>query len=156
MLNKAEEHQLLEEFNDTAAEYPDDKSLVELFDEQTSKTPDVTALAFDDQELSYKELNERANRLANYLIEKGIKPGSNIGLLSFRGFDMITGMIGILKAGCAYVPFNTDYPAERLHFIIEDCGITHIVFTDKKLLADSGLSGFEFISVNESSESSPA
>ena len=65
-----------------------------------------------------------SNRLANYLIEKGINPGENIGLLSLRGIEMITGMFGILKAGCSYVPFNTDYPAERLNYIIEDCAIT--------------------------------
>ena len=84
------------------------------------------------------------------MIEKGIKPGENIGLLSMRNIEMIIGMFGILKAGCAYVPFNTEYPSERLNYIIEDCDIKHIVTTDKELLTDRGLEKNDCIDIKDS------
>jgi amino acid adenylation domain-containing protein len=150
MLSKIEEQQLLVEFNDNNVEYPKHKSVVDLFEQQVAKTPQAIALVFGDGQMSYRELDERSNQLANYLLDKGIKPGSNIGLLSLRGIEMIAGMLGILKAGCAYVPFNTQYPAERLQYIIEDAAIKVIVSTGKELVKASGLEGYTCIDLKES------
>ena len=154
LLTESEENKILAEFNETALDYPQDKSLTELFAEQVSKTPDRTALVFEDRELTYKELDELSNRMANHLKEKGIQPGENVGLLSYRNIEMITGMLGILKSGCAYVPFNTDYPAERINFITEDSGIKNIVYTDNELLKQKGLEKYRCIKVQDSVSSS--
>jgi amino acid adenylation domain-containing protein len=106
-------------------------------------------LVFENTKLSYHELDLWSNKLANYLIEKGIEPGQNIGLLSLRGIEMIVAMFGILKTGNAYVPFNKEYPAERLEYIIEDAGIKVIVTTDSELLKASGLAGYESIHIKD-------
>ncbi|MBK8549759.1 MAG: non-ribosomal peptide synthase/polyketide synthase [Ignavibacteria bacterium] len=154
MLTYGEKHQLLAEFNDTYSEYPRKKSITELFDEQVLKTPDSTAIVYGQEKLTYKKFNEHSNQLANYLIERGVRPGESIGLFCSRSNEMIIGMFGILKAGCAYVPFNTDYPAERLSFIIEDTGIKNIVTVGKDLYNESGLAGYEVIDVKDSVSSS--
>ena len=153
LLSESDEKKLLTEFNDTAAEYPIDKSSIELFEEQVLRTPDSVAIVFGNENITYKELDDQSNKLANHLISKGIKPEDKIGLLSYRCIDMMIGIFGIMKAGCAYVPFNTDYPAERIQFITEDCGITDVIYTDEILLEKSGLTEFEnynFINVKDS------
>jgi amino acid adenylation domain-containing protein len=150
LLSSTEQKTLLEVFNNTGADYPLDKTIVELFNQQALLTPNNIAVIFGDEELTYEELQQRSNALANYLIENGTSPGTNIGLLSYRGIEMIIGMFGILKAGCAYVPFNTEYPAERLGFIIADAGIRQIVYTSHELLQSIGLDSFDCIHVNDS------
>ncbi|MEZ4691278.1 MAG: amino acid adenylation domain-containing protein [Ignavibacteria bacterium] len=130
---------------------------MELFEEQVLNTPDSVAVVYGNDSISYKELDERANKLANHIIAKGINPGDKIGLLSYRCIDMMTGIFGILKAGCAYVPFNTDYPAERIKFITEDCGIKNIIYNDKGLLEKSGLEDsavYDFIYIKDSESDS--
>ena len=157
ILSESDEKKLLSEFNDTEAEYPVDKSAVELFEEQVLKTPESIAVVYENESITYKELDDRASKLANHLIGKGINPGDKIGLLSYRCIEMMTGIFGILKAGCSYVPFNTDYPAERIQFITEDCGIKNIVYTDKNLLEKSGLKEFsfyDFINIEDSESAS--
>ncbi len=123
ILNKAEKDQLLVEWNNTAADYPLDKCVHQLFEEQVEKTPDAIAVKFEDQELTYSQLNERANQLAHYLLCLGVKADSLIGLSVERSLEMIVGMLGILKAGAAYVPLDPNYPEERLSFILEDSQI---------------------------------
>lgn len=154
MVTAAEKQQLLEEFNNTAVPYPKDKSVIDLFEEQAAKTPNAVAVVFEEEQLTYRELNEKANQLGHYLKGKGIQPGNNVGLLSYRRIEMVISILGILKAGGVYVPFNTEYPAERLKYIIEDAAITHIVYTDDELLNLFELGEYEFINFNEAVVSS--
>ena len=149
MLSPAENHQLLEEFNNTATAYPKNKSIVDLFEEQVIKTPGETAIVFEGQQLTYNELNGRSNQLANYLNKIGVEPGNNIGLLSPRGPDMIISIFGILKAGCTYVPFNVEYPAERLNYIIEDAEIKHIICPSLELIPSAGFENCKIIHPEE-------
>ena len=129
ILDKAEKDQLLVEWNNTAADYPLDKCVHQLFEEQVEKTPDAIAVKFEDQQLTYSELNARANQVAHHL---DVKPDTLVGLSVERSLEMIVGMLGILKAGAAYVPLDPNYPEERLNFILEDSGIEIIL--DKEAL----------------------
>ena len=88
----------------------------ELFEEQVRKAPEAVAVVFEGEELSYGELNRRANRLAHYLRELGVKPDERVGICVERSLEMIVGLLGIMKAGGAYVPLDPDYPVERLRF----------------------------------------
>ncbi len=120
MLTVAEKHQLLVEFNDTAAAYPKDKTIVDLFEEQAARTPEATAIIFKDEQLTYKELNERCNQLAHYLKSKDVKEETLVPIFIERSIEMIVGILGILKAGAAYVPIDTEYPKERIQYMLGD------------------------------------
>jgi amino acid adenylation domain-containing protein len=120
LLTKAERHQLLVEWNATEADYPQDKCLHELFEEQAARTPDAVAVEYEGRQLSYGELNARANQLARYLAGHGVGPEVMVGLCVERSLEMVVGVLGILKAGGAYVPLDPDYPAARLAFMLED------------------------------------
>ena len=114
------EKQLLIEWNRTETAYPKDRTIVDLFQAQAEKTPDAVAVVFEDQQLSYRELNANANRLAHYLITLGAQAGTLVGICMERSLGMVVGLLGILKAGGAYMPLDPDYPAERLGFMLED------------------------------------
>ena len=120
MLPQEERQQLLYEWNATEAEYPRDKCVHELFEEQVEKTPNVIAIAYEEQALSYGELNRRANQLAHYLRDLGVRPDKRVAICAERGLEMVVGLLAVLKAGGAYVPLDPAYPAERLRFMIED------------------------------------
>jgi len=120
MLSKEESQQLLVEFNDMDSDLPKDKSPYQLFEEQVRKTPEQTAVAFEDNSLTYKELDEKANQLAHYLRKKGVGKEAMIGLLLERSLDMIVGILGIQKAGGAYIPMDPEYPKPRLEYMLED------------------------------------
>jgi len=154
LLTSAEEKLILQNFNDTWLDYPRDETIIDQFAHQVKINPSAIAVLFEKESLTYGELLNRSNQLANYLLETGIHPGSNIGLLSYRGIEMIIAILGILRAGCAYVPFNTDYPAERINFIIEDAAIAHIVYTSFDLLQATELGSFSCIHVNDALDSS--
>ncbi len=134
MLSKEEEKQILIAFNDTQAEYPRDKTIHELFEEQAERTPEKVAVVFEDKALSYKELNQRANSLARELREKGVKPDTIVAIMVERSPEMIVGVLAILKAGGAYLPIDVDYPKERISFMLEDSG-TDILITKKALIS---------------------
>ena len=119
LLSKAERNQLVYDWNDTERAIPEG-TLPELFEAQVDKTPDAVAVVFEDQSLSYGELNARANRLAHYLMELGVRPDARVGVCAERSFEMIVAMLAVLKAGGAYVPLDPDYPAQRLHYMLED------------------------------------
>jgi amino acid adenylation domain-containing protein/non-ribosomal peptide synthase protein (TIGR01720 family) len=129
LLTSEERHQLLVEFNQTSAVYPKDQTIVELFEQQVKSTPNQTALVYEGQTLSYQELNERANQLAYYLRAKGVKPETRVAICLDRGFEMLVGILGILKSGGAYVPIDPQYPAERVQYMLEDCSATIVVST---------------------------
>jgi amino acid adenylation domain-containing protein len=120
LLSDAERYQLVTEWNDTAADYPADKCLHELFAEQAGKTPDAVAAVFEDQELTYGELERRSNQLAHHLRDLGVGPEVIVGLCVERSLEMLVGLLGILKAGGAYLPLDPSYPRERLAYMLVD------------------------------------
>jgi amino acid adenylation domain-containing protein/non-ribosomal peptide synthase protein (TIGR01720 family) len=126
ILPDAERQQLLYALNATDAAYPVN-SVHAQFEAQAARTPDAIALRFDGGYLTYAELNARANRLANVLIERGIAPGELVGVCAGRSFELIAGMIAILKAGGAYLPLDSNYPAERLGYMVEDAGVRFVL-----------------------------
>jgi amino acid adenylation domain-containing protein len=120
LLTEPERRRLLFEWNDTAAEYPDDQCLHQLFEARAERDPDAPAIVFGGERLSYRELNERANRLAHRLRRIGVGPDNLVGIAAERSLEMIVGLLGILKAGGAFVPLDPSYPKERLAFMLED------------------------------------
>jgi amino acid adenylation domain-containing protein len=134
LLTESERQQLLVEWNQTQRDYLKDKCIHQLFEEQVEKTPDAVALVFEDQQLTYIELNARANQLAHYLRSLGVKPEVLVGICVERSLSMVVGLLGILKAGGAYVPLDPDYPQERLAYMLKDAQIP-ILLTQQPLLA---------------------
>ncbi|WP_297823662.1 non-ribosomal peptide synthetase [Segetibacter sp.] len=130
MVTEQERNQLLADFNNTSAEYPLDETIVDLFEDQAAATPEATALVFEDKQLSYKELNAKSNQLAHYLIAKGVQPETLIPICIERGLEMIIGLLGILKAGAAFVPIDPEYPKDRINHMLEDCGATLVITSE--------------------------
>ncbi|WP_127573283.1 non-ribosomal peptide synthetase, partial [Paenibacillus xylaniclasticus] len=122
MLTLDEKHEILDVFNATEAPYPQEKTIHQLFEEQVEQTPDQIAVVSEIEQVTYRELNARANRLARKLRKLGVKADSRVGLLAERSVEMIAGILGILKAGGAYVPIDPSYPQERITFMLEDSG----------------------------------
>ena len=120
LLSAAERRKVLVDWNDTAADYPADQCIHELFEAQASRTPDAVAVVYEDRHLTYAELNARANRLARHLRGLGVKPDDRVAICVERGLEMVVGLLAILKAGGAYVPLDPAYPAERLAYMLED------------------------------------
>ncbi|MCI9246936.1 MAG: amino acid adenylation domain-containing protein, partial [Clostridia bacterium] len=122
-----EKKQILYDFNSTSVDYPCDKTIVDLFEEQVEKTPDNIAIVFEDKKLTYQELNERANQLARYLKKLDVKTGDIISVLFDRSLEMILSILGILKTGAAYLPLDPNYPKERIDYILSDCKSKYIL-----------------------------
>jgi amino acid adenylation domain-containing protein len=120
LLTETERHQQLVEWNGTQAAYPKDKCVHQLFEEQVERTPEAVAVVFENTQLTYLELNRRANQLAHNLQKLGVGPEVLVGICVERSLDMLVGLLGILKAGGAYVPLDANYPVERLAFMLED------------------------------------
>jgi amino acid adenylation domain-containing protein len=120
MLSEPERQQLLVEWNRTEAPYSTDKCVHRLFEEQAAKTPQAVAVIYEEERLSYGELNERANRLAWRLRDLGVGPETIVGLMVERSIEMVVALLGVLKAGGAYVPMDPGHPRERLQFMVED------------------------------------
>jgi amino acid adenylation domain-containing protein len=116
----AERHQLLIEWNNTRTEYAKDRCIHELFEVQAAHAPDAIALIYEEQTLTYGELNQRANQLAWNLISLGVRPGVLVAICTERSLAMVVGLLGILKSGAAYVPFDPGYPKERLAYMMKD------------------------------------
>ena len=127
LLTNAERQQLLVDWNDTKTNYPKDKCLHSLFEAQVENSPDIVAAVFEDEQVTYRELNSRANQLAHYLKKLGVGPGVLVGLCLKRSIDMIVGLLGILKAGGAYLPIDPELPRERMGFIINDAHVSLLV-----------------------------
>ena len=117
------EQQLLSEWGENTQQYSDTSPIHYLIERQTAAAPEATALVFEDQSLSYAELNARANRLAHYLIGMGVQPETRVGIAIERSIEMVVGLLAILKAGGVYVPLDPDYPSDRLAYMVEDSGI---------------------------------
>ncbi|MCQ8214642.1 amino acid adenylation domain-containing protein [Burkholderia pseudomallei] len=121
VLPSEERHRLLVEWNDTAADYPQDQCLHRLFEAQAARYPDAIALIADGEPVGYAELNRRANRLARHLSARGLQPDQRVAICIDRGIDMVVAMLAVLKAGGAYVPLDPAYPSERLDYLLRDC-----------------------------------
>ncbi len=132
LLTERERHQVLVEWNQTETEYPRDKTVHGLFEEQAERAPEAVAVELEGKRLTYGQLNERANRLARYLSKRGVGPEVLVGLCVERSLEMVVGLLGILKAGGAYLPLDPAYPGERLRFMLEDAG-AQLVLTQKRL-----------------------
>ena len=135
LLTEREKHQLLIQWNNNQVEYPQDKCLHQIFEEQVIKTPNAIAVVFENQQLTYQELNEKANQLAHYLQKLGVKPETLVGICVERSLEMVIGLLGILKAGGAYVPIDPNYPTERIAYMLSDSN-AQLLLTQSSLLAD--------------------
>ena len=133
MLTEPERQQLLVEWNDTFVENPRERCVQEVFEEQVERTPASVAVVFEDQQLTYRKLNERANQLAHYLRSLGVGPESLVGLYMRRSPELVVGILGILKAGGAYVPLDVEYPLRRIQFMLAD-GQAGFLVTQHSLL----------------------
>ncbi|MBD2607822.1 non-ribosomal peptide synthetase [Scytonema hofmannii FACHB-248] len=132
LLTPEEEKQLLVAWNDTQVSYSQDHCLHQQFEQQVEKTPDAIALVFQNQQLTYRELNQRANQLANYLQRQGVSSETLVGICVERSLEMMIGLLGILKAGAAYIPLDPHHPQERLAFILSDTQMP-ILLTQERL-----------------------
>ncbi len=127
ILTELEEQQLVVDFNNTSIEFPESKCIHELIEAQVLKSPEKIALVFEDKELSYQEMDNLSNQLAHYIIKCGVNPGDHVGISVDRSLNMVVGMLGIVKAGAAYVPLDPTLPNERLLFIVNDSKIKLIL-----------------------------
>jgi amino acid adenylation domain-containing protein/non-ribosomal peptide synthase protein (TIGR01720 family) len=127
MLTGAEQMQLLEEWNQTSAEFPQDKCLHELFEMKAAETPENIAIQYDGQKISYAALNARANALAHYLVSLGNCPESVVGICLRPSAEMVISVLAVLKAGAAYLPLDPEYPRERLAYMLSDAAVTVVL-----------------------------
>lgn len=154
MLTSEERSQLLVQFNNTKADYPKDKIIIDLFEEQVEKTPDNIAVAFADKQLSYRALNEWSNQLGNYLRRTyQIQPDDLIGIKLERSEWMIVAILGVLKSGGAYVPIDPEYPHDRIDYMLKDSSCK--VLLDKKELEKFIASKDKYSRINQGSLTQP-
>ncbi|HEU5375489.1 MAG TPA: amino acid adenylation domain-containing protein [Ktedonobacteraceae bacterium] len=140
LLTQSEREQILIQWNNTATDYPSERLIHQLFEQQVEKTPQTLAVVGKDGQLTYGDLNRQANQLARYLRTLGIAPDIGVAICMERGAEMIVAMLAVLKAGGAYVPLDPEYPLERLSYMLQDSGA-------KALLTQSHLQGI-FASMN--------
>ena len=127
-----EKNKILYDFNNTKIDYPINKTISQLFEEQVEKSPDSTALVFGDNSLTYRELNEKANSLAYYLRNKGVKRNDIVGIMVNRSIEMIVSILAVLKSGACYIPIDPEYPQDRIEYMLNDSK-AKILLTFKKL-----------------------
>ena len=136
LLTPEEKQQLLQKQNNSHinyANYTKDRCIHQLFEIQAAKTPDAIAVVFEEQQLTYQQLNQKANQIAHYLQQLGVQPETKVGICLERSLDMIIGLLGILKAGGAYVPLDPYSPTDRLNFILEDANIDILLIQESLL-----------------------
>jgi amino acid adenylation domain-containing protein len=133
IFSQEEWKQILFDFNMSKADYPQDKTLHQQFEEQVEKTPDKIAVLFEDRQLTYRDLNEKANRLAHVLRKKGAAANTIVGLVLERSLEMMIGIFGILKAGGAYLPIDPTLPTKRIKMMLDDCRAL-ILLTDSHII----------------------
>jgi amino acid adenylation domain-containing protein len=131
ILGAGEKHRVLVEWNATEKEYPGDKCLHQLFEDQVDRSPEAAAVIWENQQLTYRDLNARANQLAHHLRKRGVGPDVLVGICLERSLEMLVTLLGILKAGGAYVPLDPDYPEARVAFMLEDSQ-TSVVIAARK------------------------
>ncbi|HSP64274.1 MAG TPA: AMP-binding protein, partial [Pyrinomonadaceae bacterium] len=150
LLSESETQKLLVEWNDTAAEFS--RACVhELFEAQVARTPEAIAAEFQGEQLTYRELNARANQLARYLGKQGVGPEVLVGVCVERSFEMLVSILAVLKAGGAHVPLDPTYPSERIAFMIEDASLA-LLLTQDRLVKDIPTCGARLIPVDRDAE----
>ncbi|WP_458461932.1 amino acid adenylation domain-containing protein [Paenibacillus sp.] len=142
LITPSEQDKILGQFNDTYTEYPRDRTISQLFETQVSLRPHHTALHFNGETLTYRELYEKACQLAHYLEQSGLRRGDTVGLLADRSIEMIVSILGILRAGGAYVPLDPSYPQERMIYMLDHCDARMLIAP-----SDRPLAGFKGITV---------
>jgi len=147
VLSDSERQQLLVEFNDTKCDYPKDKCIHQLFEEQAERTPDKIAVVFENHQVTYVELNARANQLARHLQELGVGPDVLVAICMERSLEMVVGLLGILKAGAAYVPLDPVLPKERLAFMLSDTQ-TPVLLIQQRLVENLPEHGAHVVSLD--------
>ncbi|MBN1204898.1 MAG: LLM class flavin-dependent oxidoreductase [Myxococcaceae bacterium] len=155
LLTQAERHQVLVEWNDFSEEVPPPTSIAEQFSAQAARTPQAVAAVFEEQSLTYEQLQQRSLQLASHLRGLGVGPEVVVGLCVERSLDMVVGMLGILQAGGAYLPLDPDYPRERLAFMLEDSRAPVLV-TQRHLAGSLSAQGVHAVLVDEPQSFSPA
>src|SRR5262249_42158949 len=148
LLPDSERKQLMEGWNDTAADYSRGQCVHQLIEAQVRLTPDAVAVQCGDQTISYRELNARANHLAHYLQSRGVGPEVVVGICLQRAVEMIVAVLGVMKAGGAYVPLDPAYPQQRIAFIVDDAKAP-ILLTQKQLLSTLPHTAAEIVQIDE-------
>jgi amino acid adenylation domain-containing protein len=143
LLSEKERQQVLALWNQTTAPSAHDRSIAQLFEQQVERTGEALAVVYEDQHLTYRQLNEQANQLAHYLIEQGVRPGSRVALCAERSVSMLVGLLGILKAGGAYVPLHPSQPRERLRYMLRDSSPVMVLSSAES----SGVSGADSLGI---------
>ena len=133
LLTEKERQQVLVDCNRTETDYPRDKTIHELFEAQAARTPDAVAIVAGDRCLTYRELDGNANQVAHHLQKLGVQPQTLVGICLDRSLETMAGLLGVLKAGAAYVPLDTTYPKERLAFMLKDSKVA-VLLTQRRLL----------------------
>lgn len=147
ILSQNEKHQILVEFNKNRTNYPKNRTIQALYEEQVMKFPDKIAVSFNDENLTYAELNQRANNLAQLLRKQGIHPNQLVGLMLERSLEMVISMLAVLKAGGAYLPIDVEYPSDRIAFLLEDSQ-TKLLLTTSHLAKTNVFAG-EIICIDQ-------
>lgn len=132
IISEAEKNKILYEFNDTYLEYDKNKTISQLFEEQVLKVTNKIAVVCNNRTLTYEELNEKANQVANYLKKRGIKPNDVVGVMYPRCIELIVVLLGIMKAGAAYIPIDPDYPKKRIEYMLQNSN-AKILITNQEL-----------------------
>lgn len=127
LISEYETKQLLNEFNNTSSEFPHEKTVYQLFEEQVERNPDAIAVVFEEQRFTYSELNSRSNQLAHFLQKNKVGSETKVGVYLERSLEMIISILGILKAGGAYVPIDPAYPQDRITYILEDSEVPILI-----------------------------
>ncbi|MBG1264987.1 non-ribosomal peptide synthetase [Nostoc sp. WHI] len=151
-LTEQEQHKILVEWNDTTVDYPKHLCIHQLFEAQVEKNPDSIAVVFKEEQLTYQELNHRANQLAHYLRSLGVETEVLVGICVERSWEMVVGFLGILKAGGAYVPLDPMYPKERLNFMLSDSQV-QVLLTQQKFVEGFTGSGAKVVCLDTGWES---
>lgn len=138
ILSSEEKHQLLYGFNDTRADYPKDKTIHQLFEEQVIRTPDNIAIVFEEVHISYLELNKKSNQMARYLTQKGIFKQDFVGIMYESSLEVYINILGVLKTGNAYLPIDSSLPESRICFMIKDCGVKILLSLNHKRINFTG------------------
>ncbi|AFY44054.1 non-ribosomal peptide synthetase [Nostoc sp. PCC 7107] len=152
LLTELERHKLLVEWNNTQVEYPQNKCIHQLFEAQVERIPDAVAVVFEDEQLTYHELNNKANQLAHYLQTLGVKTETLVGIYVERSHHIIIAILAILKAGGAYIPLDPAYPAERLAFILQDAQMS-VLLTQQHLIENLPLAQTQVVCLDTESDS---
>lgn len=139
ILTEPERKQLLVDWNETAVPFPSETCIHHLFEDQVAQQPEVVALTFEDQQLTYDQLNRKANQLAHHLQKLGVGPEVLVGLAADRSLEMVIGILAVLKAGGAYIPLDPSYPPERLAYMLQDAGPS--VLLTRQRIYESQLTG---------------